>query len=160
MRLTEARRAVELVRRVTDARQRVEQARLRVNVVDVEHRGGVSTLSASSCTVAYANISSSVSPASTRPRRTGAASRSATSTGLMPASLRSVITRSSHATMRPPAPVPRSMPKVIATSFSSAALFAWHACRPPSLRAAASSLLRSALAAPAISAVTKSASLA
>ena len=37
---------------------------------------------------------------------------------------------------------------------------AWHACRPPSLRAAASSLLRSALAAPAISAVTKSASLA
>ena len=34
--------------------------------------------------------------------------------------------------MRPPAPVPRSMPKVIASSFESAALFAWHACRPPS----------------------------
>ena len=38
MRLTEARRAVELVRRVTDARQRVEQARLGVGMVNVERR--------------------------------------------------------------------------------------------------------------------------
>ena len=38
VRLAEARRAVKLVRRVADARQRVEQARLGVGVVDVERR--------------------------------------------------------------------------------------------------------------------------